>query len=266
MLVPPYRAPRVAAAGCVVPSGSWRRRLVSAVILLAAAAANTAVLLDFEFIKDSSVVGDFYGGQLVGGGTDYGIVFGDGAVGAVDADEGGSFGFAHEPSPSTVLFLTGDERQAFLTVSGGFTGLSFQYTSENDVNVTVYAGPNRTGTVLGSITLPAVGYCRTDCGDPTGDYGVWRNVTVPFSGGGGVARSAGFSTGPGNQFLFVDDMLIELAPPTNPPTKAPTTTKVPTQAPTKRPTRYPTTSPLTACRKGMMMGNTKRCRKKTPKG
>jgi hypothetical protein len=114
------------------------------------------------------------------------------------------------------------------------TALSFQYTSDTDVNVTVYDGPNMTGNVLGATPLSTAGLCSDDV------CGVWRNVTVPFSG---VAKSAGFSS---DQFyiLIVDDLVIDLAQPT--------------KRPRKHPTRRPTKSPVCRTRR---KGNMKRCTK-----
>jgi hypothetical protein len=148
-----------------------------------------------------------------------------------------------------------------VTVSGGFTALSFQYASaeDADVTVTVHAGPNLTGAVLASSILPGVGLCRVSlppCGGPLDYFGVWKNFTAPLLAGGAVAMSAGFSTD--STELFVDDMVIELALPTSAPTKRPT--KVPT---TKRPTRFPTKSPTTnACLRKGRKGNNRRCMKK----
>jgi hypothetical protein len=60
-------------------------------------------------------------------------------------------------------------------------------------------------------TLSTAGLCSDDV------CGVWRNVTVPFSG---VAKSAGFSS---DQFfiLIVNDLVIDLAQPTKRPMKSP---------------------------------------------
>jgi hypothetical protein len=205
-------------------------------------------------VSGSSIL-DYYGGASAGGGPDYGIVFGSGAVSAVDSDaaSGATYPIANEPSPNTTLAFLGFEGFAYMTVrGGGFTALSFQYTSgSGDINVTLYAGPDLTGAVLGSAVIPGVGRCGDvlpACGDPTGVYGAWRTFVVPPSSFvGAAAGSAGFAIGTG--VLFVDDMVLALVPP---PT-------------TKRPTRFPTTvSPASACprrkRKGMM-----RCGKKTPK-
>jgi hypothetical protein len=208
-----------------------------------------AVLLDFEGVGRYNLVGDFYAGGGGGPSKNYGITFGASARGTVDADAGGDSSMANEPSPNTTLILAGEESQAYLTAPDGFTALSFQYATQGDFTATVYGGPNLTGTVLATTGLVPTGDCDpNDCGDPTGNNGVWFNVTVPFSG---VAQSVGFSTS--NGFVLIDDMRVEV--PTAPPTAAPTGR--PTKAPfaTRRPARS------SACpRKGMKGGGPKKCK------
>jgi hypothetical protein len=220
---------------------------------------------------------NFYAGGAGGPSKDYGITFGTSAKGAVDADVAiGGYNFAYEPSPDTVLLLQGDESQAFLTVPGGFTGLSLQYACSNAFTATLYDGPDLSGNALGTTSFPATSTCGGGCGDPEGAYGIWFNVTVAFLQ---VAQSAGFST---SRFIFIDDMVVRLASetnsptsaPTSPPTKAPTKhptkapTKHPTKAPTNSPTKVPTTWPPTkspttpACRRKGVKGAGMRCMKR----
>jgi hypothetical protein len=113
--------------------------------------------------------------------------------------------------------------------------------------------------------VPRCGFELPECGDPNGEFGVWENVTVPFSG---VAKSLGSAFLPPPVFaatVLVDDVVIALAPtqpPTSPPAKRPT--KFPTKRPTKSPTKHPARSATKACRKGMKAD--KRCMKtKNPK-
>jgi PT repeat len=220
-----------------------------------AAAAATTVLLDFEGVGENQRVGNYYNGGGGGPGKNYGVVFGSNALGVVDSDAGGAGPISREPSNSTVLWLRGDQAQAYATVPGGFTGMSFQYASTIDASVTLYGGPDRTGTVLGTYELPATGVCPpSECGDPNGDLGIWRNFTVPFGSGAAaavVAVSAGFPTILGFRYLFLDDVLIELVPtnsPTNAPTEPPSNapTAAPTNVPTSAPTIVPTSSPSDA--------------------
>jgi hypothetical protein len=253
---------------------SCSRLLAAALFLFAAAgfgpnAAVDAVLLDFEGLGNDQQVGSFYGPGGAGP-SDYGIFFGTTVVGAIDSNvAGGTYSIANVPSPNTALYMKGPATQAFVTVSEGFTALSFQYTSVADVHVLAFTGPNLTGAVVGTALLPGVGRCQLElpaCGGSADYFGVWKNATVPFPGW--VAMSAGFSTD--TTLLFVDDMVIELAIPTKAPTNAPTLapTKAPTKGPTKvpttkRPTRFPTKSPTTnACLRMGRKGNNRRCMRK----
>jgi hypothetical protein len=107
------------------------------------------------------------------------------------------------PSSSTPSFRLGSSRRS---VPAGFTGLSFQYTSNQAVNLTVFDQPNGTGAVLATRTVPRIGMWHYDfayCGDPNGIMGVWRNYSLPFWG---VAKSIRFS-GP-VEYIYLDDMTI----------------------------------------------------------
>jgi hypothetical protein len=261
--------PRRVVARLAISRLAW-----SLVVVFSAAAflrPAGAVKLDFEGVGNDNLVGNFYNGGGGGPSKNYGITFGTSARGAVDDEAGGNFGLANEPSPNTTLVLGRNESQAFLTVLGGFTRLSFQYATVNTMTATVYDGPDRTGVVLGNLTLLPTGIC-TDCGDPTGNFGIWFNVTVPFAG---VAKSAGFSTSD-DAYIHVDDLRVRLTSETDPPTTAPTRsptapptpapTASPTRAPSKRPTKGPTVRPRTrsptrapgltsACPRKKMKGN-----------
>lgn len=65
-------------------------------------------------------------------------------VGAIDLDApGGSYNIASEPSPSTVMFINDNDAPVFMTVSGGFTAMSFQYTSDVGATFTLYPNVRR---------------------------------------------------------------------------------------------------------------------------
>jgi hypothetical protein len=170
----------------------------------AAAAARdlsgTAVVLDFEGLGNFNPVGSFYD------------VFGSSAVGLVDQDDGGTGNIANEPSPSTVLYLRADD-DAVVSVADGFTGISFQHVTLNDLTITLYAGLGATGPILARATIPRTVVCgragAPGCGDPSGEYGIWSHYAAPpFSG---VAKSARFTGDVGNN--VIDDMTIVLAEP-----------------------------------------------------
>lgn len=168
------------------------------IAMAAAAVVGTSwaapIVLTFEGIPDLSPVGNYYNG---GGGTNYGASFSTDTLALVDADSSGSGNFANEPSPNTVMFFL-NSNNAILNFAAGFdTGFSFYYSSSVATTVTVYDGVDRTGNVLGTITLSAQGF--NNCvGDPGGDFCNWTNVGVAFSGTaksidfGGTANQTGF--------------------------------------------------------------------------
>jgi hypothetical protein len=177
---------------------------------------STSIVMNFEGVEDNTQVGSYYNGV---GGPAYGVVFGASAIGLIDSDAGGIEGsIANEPSPSTVLYFQ-NVLDSVMSVPSGFTQLSFQYASGSDVTLTVFDGPGGAGTVLTSVTVPKIGICGRDgvpdCGDPTGDVGIWRLFTVPFSG---VAKSVRFDGGV--NLLLIDDMTVTVV---DPPTCAKTT-------------------------------------------
>ncbi len=109
------------------------------------AQAPTVVTINFEGLSDQEPVEDYYAGGLGGFGTgpgpDFGVVFSENVLAFIDSDEGGTGPVANEPSPDTV----GSHAVGFLTaisVPGGFTGLSFFYTTgdpDQTLSVNVFA-------------------------------------------------------------------------------------------------------------------------------
>lgn len=179
---------RLAAGLAAFCSSSW---WILAVVAAAAAlgpapASGNTVGLDFEGIGNADAVGNFYGSDGAGPpARDYGIVVGPGAFGAVDEDFLGPGGYpvANEPSPRTVAELqTFLADRAFVTVLGGFTGLSFQYSSEAELTVTAYEGPNRDGARPGHPRRPADGILRRR------DVPRLRGPPPGISGFGGASR------------------------------------------------------------------------------
>lgn len=154
----------------------------------AAPASAAVVTLDFEGIGNQVPVGNFYA-------PDY--VFSPATLALVDADDGGDGNFANEPSSNTIMFFL-DANEAVLNVTNGFTtGFSFWYTSSTAASVTVYSGANKTGDVLGTLSLEANAF--NNCpGDPSGDFACWSAVGVKFEGTaysidfGGTANQSGF--------------------------------------------------------------------------
>lgn len=170
-------------------------------LLLTAIQATAAVItLDFEGLQDNEPILNYYnggaGGAGSGPGPNYGITFGAQSLALIDGDNGGSGNFANEPTPNTIAyFLSGPG--VVMNVLGGFdTGFSFFYTAiSNPGSVTVYSGPNATGSVLAVLNLSLT---PTTCsGDPTGQFCTFVPVGVAFAGTafsvnfGGVANQIG---------------------------------------------------------------------------
>lgn len=176
-----------------------KKMLLAVSAVVAGSATAAPVVLTFEGIGDQAAIQDFYNGgtdSQGNSGPNYGISFGDNALGIIDQDAGGTGNFANEPSASTVMFfLTGS---AVLNHVAGFdTGFAFYYSSAYDATVYVYSGLNATGTLLGSIDLAAQ-HDDGCSGDPLGTY---CNFTAIGLGFAGMAHSIDF-TGTANYVAF----------------------------------------------------------------
>ena len=157
-----------------------------------AAAQTTTFTLTFEGLQDNEAILNYYNGGLGGSGSgpgpNYGVVFGSGALAIISILDGGSGNVQYNPSGDTVAyFLQGGG--LIMNVPAGFsTGFSFYYAAaQQSGSVTVYDGPNGTGNVLATVTLPVTG---TDCMGSTEPYSCWSPIGVSFKG---VAMSVNFA-------------------------------------------------------------------------
>ncbi|HEU4628612.1 MAG TPA: PEP-CTERM sorting domain-containing protein [Gemmatimonadaceae bacterium] len=176
------------------------------VLVLLAPVALHAQVLDFEGLRHRELVQGYYDGGVgslgSGPGPDLGIVFSDNAL--VGSEPEPESNWANTPSGTNVLlFLTG--RGAVMNVPGGFsTGFSFWYSSSVfEGAVSVYSGPNTTGTLLATLELSALGSCG-----PPDPYCHWAPIGVSFEG---TAMSVDFG-GTANQIGF-DNVTLESAIP-----------------------------------------------------
>ena len=189
------------------------KTLVAAAALAATVPTFAAVVvLDFEGIGNLTPVGDYYNGAGPAA-KNFGVHFSPATLAIVDADAGGTGNFANEPSPSTIMFFL-DANNAVLDFAAGFTtGFSFFYTSSTAATVTVYDGLDKTGNVLGTLTVAAQFTGNNCVGDPTGTFCNWTAVGVAFAG---VAKSIDFG-GTANQtgydnITFGSDVPVGNAP------------------------------------------------------
>lgn len=166
-------------------------------------ASAAVITLDFEGLKPTEAINNFYAGGTgsfgSSSGQDYGISFSSDSMAIIDSDTGviGAAGdFANEPTADTVLLF--HDPSAVMNVANGFTdGFSFFYSSDLPGTIYVYDGLNKTGNILASLSLPVLPL-GTVGGDPNGYWDIWDNIGVSFTG---VARSVDFG-GVANQVAF----------------------------------------------------------------
>jgi hypothetical protein len=177
--------------------------------LLSAGAANASVLLDFEAfdsngLKNQEEILNFYNGGTgsmgSGPGPSDGVTFSANALASISLTDGGGTGnFKNAPSKPTANFFTagtGLTLAAEVMNSTGFTNsLSFFYSSNSiavggvSPSVTVYSGPNGTGSVLASLldladTMNNGTSCSSSNPPPSncGLFNNWVSESVSFSG------------------------------------------------------------------------------------
>lgn len=212
-------------------------------LLFAGAASAGTVVLTFNqlgAIATSENTGiepilNFYDGGYAGNGTascgftvcgpgpNYGITFESNSVVGTNKLQGGTANADQEPAGgiNSLAFLTGTGD--IMNVAGGFTtGFSFYYSAPNRPgSVTVWSGPDATGTELADLTLAETPNGKTygsSC-NPSYAYCPFVPFGVTFSG---TAESVDFS-GTENHIAFTDITLGSGTPGTSstPPSTTP---------------------------------------------
>jgi len=144
------------------------------------------VVLTFAGLQDLQAIGNYYNG---GAGTNYGVSFSADVFALKSVSQGGSGGFAPDPTNTPAMFMmgSGPTVTGTMNVGPGFSnGISFFYTAAFQGTVTIWSGANGTGTILAVMNLSANnGSCS---GIP--DYCNWTGVGIGFSG---TAQSVTFS-------------------------------------------------------------------------
>lgn len=93
------------------------------------------------------------------------------------------------------------------TASGFNTGFSFYYAAPySAANVTVYAGPNGTGSILATLAMSVNGH---SCDGYSQYYSCWSSIGVNFLG---TAHSVDFAGDAARDFVF-DDVTLGSATP-----------------------------------------------------
>ena len=198
----------------------WRLAGLTALLLTlySPQAKADSVLLTFEGIGDFQSVGNFYNG---GGGGNLDVSFGPSIVAVVAIDSGGSGLFSNEPSPDSVMLPAGLDccvNVNVVSVPAGFTTFSFFYSAFNlaiPQTVSVWSGPDATGTMLGNVTLIGNTDTCTNKFTPPFLHCKWTQVQIAFSG---TAESVDFN-GATNGALF-DNLAFTTSTPTSAPEPA----------------------------------------------
>ena len=158
------------------------------------------ILLDFEGLKDSEQILDFYNGgtgSLGSSGTNYGVSFSTNSLAITESGPGSNLGGL--PTPETGSFFLGGSANT-MNVAGGFdTGLSFYYSAPLSPGfVNIYDGLDGTGTLLATINLPttpdgaSVPACNGKNNCPFFPIGLAFSGTAKSVDFGGSANLIGF--------------------------------------------------------------------------
>jgi MYXO-CTERM domain-containing protein len=184
----------------------------AALALCAAGTVRASVdVLTFEGLQNLEPIGNYYNGGLGGFGSgpgpNYGITFGSDSLALVSKYSGGTGNIANLPSGITAAFFLSGPGDV-MNVSGGFTtGFSFYYSAALAASVSVYSGPDGTGSLLQTLSL-GVNYNDPSAPHPDAPYNHWDPIGVTFTG---TAMSVIFS-GTAN-FVVFDDVTLGSSTP-----------------------------------------------------
>lgn len=152
--------------------------------------AQTKGIVTFGGLKNLEFIDQFYNGGMgslgSGPGPNFGLQFTANAQTIVSASKGGSGNFINNPGGYPVMFFQTGQSVTTTATNGIQTALWFYYSALQSGAFTVYAGPNATGNILASITLPP-----NNSGCNTYKLCVWSAVALPLSATAGSISFAG---------------------------------------------------------------------------
>lgn len=147
-------------------------------------------IVTFGGLKNLEFINQYYDGGLgslgSGPGPNYGLQFMANAQTIVSASKGGSGNFIGNPGGYPVMFFQTGTNVTMTATNGIQTALWFYYSALQAGKATVYSGPNGTGTILASVSLPP-----NNSGCTTYKLCVWSAVGVPLSATAGSISFAG---------------------------------------------------------------------------
>jgi Bacterial Ig-like domain (group 3) len=175
-----------------VPSSRIRLIALFLLLLPTLSEAQTKAVINFGRLKNLEFIDQFYNGGMgslgTGPGPNYGLQFTANAQTILSASKGGSGNFIGNPGGLPVMFFQTGNTVTMTATNGVGIAVWFYYSALQTGSATVYAGPNATGTILASITLPP-----NNSGCNTYKLCVWSTVGVPLSTTAGSISFAGVS-------------------------------------------------------------------------
>jgi hypothetical protein len=176
-----------------VPSPRIRFLALFLLLLPALSEAQTKGIVTFGSLKNLEFIDQFYNGGMgslgSGPGPNFGLQFTSNAQTIVSASKGGSGNFINNPGGYPVMFFQTGQNVTMTATNGIQTALWFYYSALQSGAFTIYSGPNATGNILASITLPP-----NNSGCNTYKLCVWSAVAVPLSATAGSMSFAGVPT------------------------------------------------------------------------
>jgi hypothetical protein len=152
--------------------------------------AQTKAIVTFSGLKNLEFIDQYYDGAKgslgSGPGPNYGLEFTANAQSIISGSKGGSGNFINNPGRYPVMFFQTGNTVTMTATNGVGVAVWFYYSALQTGSATVYAGPNATGTILASVTLPP-----NNSGCNTYKLCVWSAVGMPLSATAGSISFAG---------------------------------------------------------------------------
>jgi hypothetical protein len=153
-------------------------------------AAQTKGTATFSGLKDLEFINNYYNGGTgsmgSGPGKNFQLQFTSNAQAIVSGAKHGSGNFINNPGGSPVMFFGTGTNIVVNAIAGISTGLWFSYSALQPGTVTIYDGPNATGSILANIALTL-----NNSGCNTYKMCVWSPVGVPLTTNAGSIRFSG---------------------------------------------------------------------------
>jgi hypothetical protein len=173
-----------------VPSSRIRFLALFLLLLPSLSEAQTKGVVNFGSLKNLEFIEQFYNGGKgslgSGPGPNFGLQFTANAQAIISASQGGSGNFINNPGGEPVMFFQTGNTVTITATNGVNTAVWFYYSALQTGSATVYSGPNGTGNILASVTLPP-----NNSGCNTYKLCVWTTVAVPLNTNAGSMSFAG---------------------------------------------------------------------------